>query len=183
MYPYTVSDYFNADIRITDIINVWKQHTEKWSRPEKLPRSSHGLVYFVSGTIEYDLNGEHFTVFPGQVLRLPKGIPYSGRKVDAGEAAFIIVDFDTVEDDEYAALPLPTVVTPAQPEIIAKKFEELFSVWSSKLFCSRLRCRVLLLELLSMMMVDYAENSLFLKQKQITIDIMHYIQNNFNNPK
>ncbi len=183
MEQYAVSDYLNADIRITDIVKVWKQYKDNWARPDKLPRTSHGLVYFVAGTNEYDLDGEICTVSPGQVLRLPKGIPYSGRKIGDGKSAFIIVDFDTFADDEYRTLPLPSVIPLKHPELIADKFEKLLAMYTSKLFCSRMHCRILLLELLSAIMMDYAENSLLLKQKQITIDIMNYIQNNFHDPK
>ncbi len=155
-FNYTASDFLNADLRITEIYDIWHSTTDIWLRPKKLPRECDGLIYFQEGEIEYDFGEFRFKASPGKVIRLPSGIPYSGRKLGDGPITYYCVDFKTQSRYDYKDFPLPFSFLPEDGAYVLATFQKMEACQRNHSFCSAMDCKSMLLTLLSAMAKDFA---------------------------
>lgn len=177
---YSILDFINADITISRIDFVYHYCGCRWARPDKLPRKNEGLLFFLEGGIEYDFGDFGFAALPGQILRLPSGIPYNGRKLDNNPNHFYCIDFLTAKDNEYLNLPLPYSFTPSDPSGILDRFKKLEQCWHSKNVCSILDCKSILSELIITLIKDYAFNICHCDDRSQIIQYCDFIRKNAN---
>ena len=48
------------------------------------------LLYLIEGTLEHRVGDEWFSMAPGDVLRVPVGVPHQGRNTGAGPARMVV---------------------------------------------------------------------------------------------
>ena len=180
MQKFAFSEYLSADIGITEIVRIYKASTKSWLRPEKEPRDREGLLFFTGGAIRYDLDGTVFEARAGQVLRLPKGIPYSGLKLDDEELNYYCIDFLTARDGEYNALPLPFSFTPTDGAEVLRRFSELEALWSEPKAAYIIKCKRDILELIAYLIRDGA--SADYGRGGRSIEICDYLKRNMGDP-
>ena len=175
---HSIPDFINADFSVTGIDRVWHYRGTNWSRHEKQPRKNEGLLFFLEGGIRYDFGDFTFDALPGQVLKLPSGIPYNGRKLDSEPNHFYCIDFLTAGENEFFGLPLPMSFTPSDPQGIIERFRELEKCWSSRTICSLLDSKQLLYELIVTLIKDYAFNICRLDDRSSIMRCCDYMQKN-----
>lgn len=180
MSSFTASDFLSVDIGITKIDNVWYQCDTNWAKPQKSERICHGLLYFISGGIEYDFGSFGFSALPGQVVRLPAGIPYSGRKLEYGVNRYYCINFYTEPSEDYTALPFPYSYTPSGALDAESAFAEIEERWRSASLCSKLECKYLTLQLLASLIKDFATNDCHYDDRSRIIRYCEYLRGNFH---
>lgn len=181
MKTYSASDFIDADITITRVRSIEHTVTRSWSRPVKRPRDCEGLLYFVSGAIEYDFEGYTFRAYPGQVLRLPANIPYNGRKLDDGPLEFYLIDFDALPG-EFSRFPLPDAFTPPDAEAVVRTFEQLMQLNRQRTLCSALECKSAVSAFLCSLAKDFAVNCCHYDDRSRILQICEYIKQHFADP-
>lgn len=182
MNQYTAEDFINADITVTQLVGV--EHTDSpiWARDTAFPRVYDGIMIFISGSIEY-YYGEHtFTATPGTVLKLPKGVPYSGKRLTSDNVEIYLCDF-TALGDGLLDFPIPFVMTPTDGEAVLNKFKEILDIWKRQTLLSRLEAKNALSELLLMLSADIAVNKCGYDSKNRIIKMCRYIKDNCASPE
>ena len=182
MKKYVASDFLTADMNITKINQIWKAESATWSRPLKKARDCDGLLYFTSGAIHYDFGNFSFDAMPGQVIKLPCGIPYNGVKLSNEMLDFYVIDFQTTESNEFMDFPLPFSFTPSDTEQVKNMFSSLEKKWNIPSPCYRLDCKREFLTLLSFLTKDFASVTCRYDSKNRIFKINEYIAQNANNP-
>lgn len=182
MKTYTASDFIHADITITRIHSVEHTVTKVWSRPTKRPRDCEGLLYFVSGTIDYDFGDYTFRASPGQVLKLPANIPYNGKKADADPLEYYLLDFDALPG-EFARFPIPDAFTPTDGEAIIRTFEMLIELRQQHTLCSGLELKNAAAALLCSLAKDFAVTGCHYDDRSHILKICEYIKQHFTDPE
>lgn len=100
-----------------------------WERRTFSPRSFDAVVFFTEGKIEYRFSDRSITAQKGDILFLPKDIPYSGvRHTDY--ASYFVLDFLCAEDGEFARFAAPAVFTAQNYNLIVSKFSSAVSIWN-----------------------------------------------------
>ena len=178
---HSILDFINADISITAIERVWHYRGMSWQRPKKMARTNEGLLFFIEGGIGYDFGEFTFDALPGQVLRLPSGIPYNGHKLDSDPNHFYCVDFLTAAKNEFYNLPLPMSFTPSDPAAVIGRFRELEECWRSQSVCSTLDSKRMLNELFVTLIKDYAFNICRLDYRSSIMRYCDYLRKNSRN--
>ena len=173
MKTYTASDFIDADITITRIRSVEHTVTKSWSRPVQRPRECEGLLYFVSGAIEYHFETYTFRAYPGQVLKLPAGIPYNGTKLDDGPLEFYLIDFEVLPGD-FARFPLPEAFTPSDGEAAVREFTQLMQLWRQHTICSYMECKNAASAFLCSLAKDFAVNACHYDDRSRILQICEY---------
>jgi len=157
MKAYSADDFIGADITVTKLAMVTHSSSPTWARPEPFPRVYDGILYFVSGCIEYYFGNETFTAREGMVLKLPKGIPYCGKKLTDDNVEVYYCDF-LCPGDELLNFPIPFVYYPSDGEAVRRAFENILEVWSRHTVCSVLEAKNAVSYLLCQMARDVAVN-------------------------
>lgn len=178
---HSILDFINADISVTAIERVWHYRGMSWSRPKKLARTNEGLLFFLEGGIRYDFGDFTFDALPGQVLKLPSGIPYNGHKLDNAPNHFYCVDFLTAGVNEFFDIPLPMSFTPGDPAAVVGRFRELEECWRSQTICSALDSKRMLNELFVTLLKDYAFNICHLDDRSNIMRYCDYLRKNSRN--
>ena len=119
------------DLIITKIENVYFSSTNNWARPTPFPRAVDGIVFFTEGSITYDFSGEKITANKGDVLILPKGLIYSGKRKIGEKTSFFVIDFETDNEFSFAALGLFRIFSSKHYDLFITRFEELLKMWQS----------------------------------------------------
>ncbi len=182
MKKYVASDFLTADINITKINQIWKAESNTWSRPVKEARDFEGLLFFISGAIRYDFGTFSFDAMPGQVIKLPSGIPYNGVKLSNDTLKFYVIDFKTAELNEFMDFPLPFSFTPSDNEQVRSMFASLEKKWNIPSPCYQLDCKRDFLALMSFLTKDFANISCRYDTKNRIFKINEYIAQNANDP-
>ena len=117
------------DLNIKTIINVYHREKINWERHTFSPRSFDAVVFFTEGKIEYRFSDKSITAQKGDILFLPKDIPYSG-VLHSNSASYFVLDFLCAEDDEFARFAAPAVFTAQNYNLIFSKFSSAVSIWN-----------------------------------------------------
>ena len=179
MREYTASDFLSADVRIREIIGAVCRRSPNWARNRKVPREYDGLVFFTEGKIEYDFDGELVLAGAGDVLVIPRGIPYCGRALSQGPFTFEVIDLLTEETEELQKYPLPYCFRPAEGESVYREFRALEMLWAADGFCRRTEIRGRIYALMGELTRDYAENICHYNEKNRVLRMTEYVQNHF----
>lgn len=131
-----------GDLCVTQIITVYDMTTFHWYRPKPLPRYTNALVYFTEGSITYYFEDETLTAHPGDILVLPKGVVYSGQRMEE-KNSFVVIDFETEQAGELDRLGLKRVFP--GPKDSVERFRRILECWENG---SMLLCRSLIYSLI-----------------------------------
>ena len=179
---YSVSDFALADVEITKIHSVQYVTTDNWGRPVFSARQNDGLVLLTKGNIKYNFNDETLTAGAGDILIFPKGLTYSGVKFNGKTNSFYVVDFDSNPlNNSYADFPVPTVCHIKNYALIEKRFQKLLEIWESGVINNKLKSKAMLFNLLSDVLLDYAENVTPEKELSKISKITEYLNQNYSN--
>lgn len=177
MKDYTADDFISADITVSKLIGVTHSRASTWARPKRIPRTCDGILYFVSGSIEYYFGDETFTAKEGMVLKLPKGIPYNGKQLTDDHVEVIYCDFISGEN-ELLDYPIPFVYYPSDGDSVRREFERIFEIWNRRTVCSALEAKNATADLLCSMAKDVAVNICGYGDRSRIIGICEYIRKN-----
>ena len=165
------------DISIKQVCNIYYNRTLKWQRETFAERQYHGLVYFLEGSIEYYFEGFTVTATPDHILKLPKNLPYSGKRLTENGVAFIVIDFETSEIKELEKLKLPMLYDCTGNSYWKDCFLEILKTWNEKRLQSHISVKYLLYKLLA----DLISTCNHLDDNK-TSQILDYINQNLPNP-
>ena len=168
------------DLTITRIENVYFSSTYNWARPTPFPRPTDGIVFFTEGTITYDFAGEKITASKGDVLILPKGLVYSGRRKIGVKNSFFVVDFETASDFSFAALELPKIFTPKHYDLFVSRLEELLRLCESGDLSAKLALKGKLYTLIADLTNKYIESILCAECFSKSQRIADYIEKTYS---
>ncbi len=135
-------------ITITKIETVYESVQPWWDRPVYDYRPFQGLLIFKSGGIRYNMGGQEVLVEKGDILKLTSTVPYNGVRLEGAPPGFIVIDFSTVEPDEYEKFPLQSVTKGLDFDKWYGDFSALLREWQKMTPESELICRGMLYGLL-----------------------------------
>lgn len=179
---YTAADFMDADISITVIHDVFEAENTRWAMPVKVVRKKEGLLFFLEGSIQYEMGATQFHARPGQVVRLPAGIPYNGHRLDVGPLRYHLIDFNAGEG-EYDRFPLPYSFTPSDPAEVLTMIRQLEDNWQHPTLCSRLSCKQQLTGLLVYLAKDHAVNACKYDARSRILRYCEYLQKHLEQPE
>jgi AraC-like DNA-binding protein len=180
---YTAYDFISTDLIITNIENVYWNEITNWTRPNPEPRYANGLVLVTSGRIDYVFGNECITGQKGDVLLLPKNIPYSGMKFGDDPNSYYVLDFSTQNDEDCVLFPLPLSFPANDYQMIEDRFRSILRQWSSKSTASRLKCRSEIYNLLTILLYDYSNGGSDWNGLDLIFKITNYIGIHFTDPQ
>ena len=175
---FSVSELLSADIGISSIERIYESKSGYWYRPDKYPRDYEGLLYFFDGAIRYELGDTVFEANAGQVLRLPKGVPYSGLKLTDGEIHYVCIDFTADREGAYDLYPLPYSFTPSDRDQTARMFLALEKKWHTPSPAYLVECKRDLLSLIGYLTKDHANNLQGYSEHSRVLSVCEYIADN-----
>ena len=161
------------NINISEIRRVWHHIAPKWERPYFEKRHCHGLLLFMSGNIECDFKSFTLNIHSGDIVKLPKNLPYSGKRLSEEQVSCIIIDFDTAEETELENFDIPFVYSPDKNSKIKEKFFDLLMIYNKELLNRQLLLKSELYELFGSLTIESS-----LKAKKKNSDILSYITQN-----
>ncbi len=165
-----------ADIVIGDISMVYSHKTSKWRIDEPIKRRINGLVLFTEGTVIYDIGGEKVEISRGDILLLPRGVPYCGKRLTE-TISFIVVDFEALPRDAVAESPFPYKATPSSYEEVKNIFTKMLMLWEKPIVGARTEIRACVYHILTKMLrLGAGENR---SVSQNLASAMEYIANNY----
>lgn len=129
-----------ADLAVTQLVEVYRNTSYTWARPVAYPRATNGFVFFTEGSISYDFEGIHCTAGPGDLLLLPKQVPYSGKKL-THHCSYYVVDFELDGPPLLEQLSLDYVTHVPNPNKLRAALEQLLESWNSASSSRLLRCK------------------------------------------
>jgi len=117
------------DLNIKSIINVYYRENKNWKRQTFSPRSFDAVVFFTEGKIEYHFSDKSVTAQKGDILFLPKDVPYSGiRHTDI--VSYFVLDFLCAEDGEFERFGAPAVFPAGNYNRMLSKFSSALELWN-----------------------------------------------------
>lgn len=122
----------NTDISITQIINVYGRNNIAWNRKQFAERQFDAVVFFLSGKIEYRFETYSVTAKAGDVLLLPRGIPYSG-KCHTVTASYYVIDFICLEESQFRSFGAPYVFSSEDSDETLRIFKKMNAMWEKQL--------------------------------------------------
>ena len=175
MENYTAENFIAADITVTKLVSVEHSDSPNWARDVAFPRVLDGIMFFVSGNIEY-YYGEHtFTAEPGCVLKLPKGVPYSGKKLTGGSVEIYLCDF-LAEGNGLLDFPIPFVLHPTDGDVVLSEFKNILEIWKRRSVLSYVEAKNALSALLVNLARDVALNKCGYDDRSRIIKMCEYIK-------
>ena len=144
-----MKNILESDLSIREIIQIYKFRHSTWNKEKATERNAEGFLYFAKGGIHYDFEGFSFDANEGDVLRLPKGIPYSGYKLSSDDNEYYVADFLTWQEGTFLTCPLPHAFHPADQLAVRQAFENLVQLWERREPCRLLYAKAALMELIA----------------------------------
>lgn len=179
---YTASDFINADITVNSVRMAEHAVSTSWARPKKYPRDCEGLLYFVSGEIEYYFEGYTFRARPGQVVKLPSGNPYNGKKIGDDPLEIYLIDFYAPEGEFYK-FPIPDSYYPSDSKRVIRSFEEIIDLTHRGTVCAQLECKNALSVFLCSLAKDFAVDNCHYDDRSRILQMCEYIRRNFRDSR
>lgn len=177
MKNYTADDFICADITVERIVDVSYSASPNWARDTKTPRHCEGIMYFLSGNIEYEFGDCVFRAYPGCVLKLPTGTPYKGKKLDSSSVDIYLIDF-TCQEGSFDDFPIPYSFTPTDPDGVLREFKEILDMYRKHSVCSYLECKNAVSRLLCNLAKDVAVNKCHYGEENRIMRMCEYIREN-----
>lgn len=165
------------DLNIKDIINVYQTESKNWMRQNFSPRAFDAVVFFTDGEIEYRFFDKFVTAQKGDVLFLPKDVPYSGMR-HTDTVAYFVLDFLCVENSEFEHFGAPAVFTPKNYNLTLSKFSSAAELWNKQQIDALLKLKSIVYSIIS----EFLESSTLPKTVALVDDIVEYIIKNLHDP-
>lgn len=143
--------YMKQDLDVDHIIMSYC-FTSKTKEPAKKTRSNHALLYIINAERTYSFSsGEEFCVKNGDILFVPKGLPYtvSGTEIREGFS----ICFETKEPDLN-----PFLLRPKNSSYFLDSFRTASNAWSNKTIGYQMRCKAELYNIICNMQSEYLLN-------------------------
>jgi len=165
------------DLNIKNIINVYHTVNSNWGRQNFSPRSFDAVVFFTEGKIEYHFFDKSVVAQKGDVLFLPKDIPYSGvRYTDT--VSYFVLNFLCADDGGFENFGAPTVFTPESYNLMLSKFSSALEFWNRQPMDVFLKVKSIAYSIIS----EYFEQNYDSKSDSLLDDIVEYIIKNLSDP-
>ena len=181
MQTYILSDFLKADLCIHSVKFVERYKNPNWNRSSAFPRPVNGLVLLLSGAVEYDISGTKVRLLPGQVFKIPCGIPYSGRKLNDELLEYYRIDF-VADPAEYDRFPLPTIFQPSDLKHTIEAFDHVLAAYQAHTIGAQMACRNALSSLLLMLVQDAAIHDYHYDNRSEAIKMTEYIREHIADP-
>jgi len=139
------------DLQLAQITAVYELTTLTWSRPRPAPKAINTLAYFREGAVAYCFEDETLTGRAGDILALPRGMVYSGRKLEE-KNSYYVIEFETNEPWNLEAMGLERILSGRRGG--RERFRRILECWNRG---ERLLCRSLIYELLHSLVSTSAE--------------------------
>ena len=150
------NNFIKNDIEIHRITNVYHYSGYNFCRKKAEPRNINGLLFLVSGHIQFDMqNKETYNIKSGQVFLLPTDVPYSAKKLSNEKIDMYYFDFTMPKDRKLTDFLFPTVFTPADQNLIFANFVKAHQIYTNADFGYKLQLKSLFYELLFLLYRDY----------------------------
>ena len=130
------------DLQLAQITAVYELTTLTWSRPRPAPKAINTLAYFREGAVAYCFEDETLIGRAGDILALPRGMVYSGRKLEE-KNSYYVIEFETNEPWNLEAMGLERILSGRRGG--RERFRRILECWNRG---ERLLCRSLIYELL-----------------------------------
>ena len=174
--------FYSSELMITDLLDVWEHSTDHWERKCFAQRHMDGLIYMITGTIDYTFSDRTERCAPGEVLLLRASDVYSGKKVGNSDNSFIVIDFNSDTEKSFAAYPLPTVFKPQDPTGTERKFREILSFYQSGKPGKNLECLSRIYALTADLLREAAENQVLTEEESRALKFRRYADTRFSDP-
>ncbi|MBQ5911439.1 MAG: helix-turn-helix transcriptional regulator [Clostridia bacterium] len=172
--------FMNHDLNIDKIIMSY-YFASKNKEPSQKNRKNHALLYILNAERTYSFSdGNEITVKNGDLLFIPKGLPYtvSGKEIREGYS----ICFETQETNLE-----PFLLRPKNSSYFLDSFKSAASVWSNKSVGYQMRCKAELYNIICNMQSEYELN--YISKSTISrlnpaIEYIHkeYTKNNISIP-
>ena len=139
-------------------------------------RSAYGLVYILNKSIYHFDDGVKITVYPNDLLFLPKGCSYTVELISLG--SYFAINFECNED-----VTLSPFKYKLKNQALLEAFKKIKSVWEKKMTSYQLKCKAELYNLLYTLQKEYYQDYLSKSKYDLILPAVEYIhQNYFNKP-
>lgn len=174
--------FYSSELVITDLQDVWEHSTDHWEQKCFAQRHMDGLIYMITGTIDYTFSDRVERCGPGEVLLLRASDVYSGKKVGNSDNSFIVIDFISDPEKSFASYPLPTVFTPRDPTDTERKFRELLTVWQSGQPGKTIRSLSMVYGIAADLLAEAAENQELTEEESRALRFRRFADTHFSDP-
>ena len=174
--------FYSSELVITDLQAVWEHSTDHWERKCFAQRHMDGLIYMITGTIDYTFSDRVERCGPGDVLLLRASDVYSGKKVGNSDNSFIVIDFNSDAEKSFEVYPLPTVFHPRDPAETEQKFREILSIYQSGKPGKNLECLSLIYALTAYLLREAAENQVLTEEESRALRFRRFADTHFSDP-
>ena len=181
MQTYILSDFLKADLCVHSVKYVERYTNPTWNRAPAFPRLENGLCLLLSGALEYEIDGVRMQIHPGQVFKIPAGIPYSGQMIDDAPPEYYRIDFYS-DPAEYDRFPLPTIFQPSDLKRTIEAFDHVLAAYHSHTIGAQMACRNALSSLLLMLVQDAAIHDYHYDDRSEAIKMTEYIREHIADP-
>ncbi len=139
-------------------------------------RANYGLVYILNNSTYHFADGSKITVYPNDLLFLPKGCSYTVELVSLGSC--FAINFECNED-----IMLSPFKYKLKNQALLETFKKIKSVWEKKVTGYQLKCKAELYNFLYSLQKEYYLNYLSKSKYDLILPAVEYIhQNYFNEP-
>lgn len=166
-----------ADVCVTEILNVYQNDTLTWSRRKPTERNRNGLVLFMEGEIEYYFPDKTIVASAGSVMLFPSNVPYHG-VARTQRVAYYVLDFQTLSENEICDFGAPCIAKLKSFDTVCRDFSNVVSVWGQQKMDAVIRTKAFLYSMLALLMENEGRSSL----KQERDDIFTYIFDHYTDP-
>ena len=166
------------DVSVKDIVNLYYYSGSDWRRDAFVPRSCEAIVLFTSGRIEYTFGDELLTAGEGDLLLLPRDIPYSGR-LKSSSVSFFVLDFSCTSASDFTTLGAPCAVTVGDYQGVSRAFSDALVAWREYRTNINLEIKAFLYSILATIGMDKSA----VRHLGQNNEIIAYIAENFRDPR
>ncbi len=149
-------DLINSDLNISHITRIYYSNFRNWQRDIPLPRYANGLIYMTGGCVEYYFGEESFIACKGDILKFPVNVVYSAKKLSDEPNTFYVIDFETVDTQEYDRLPLPYHFRLQEDFDIKQYFKRIYDTWNMTGIGTKILSKSYLYELVALLLAQYS---------------------------
>ena len=142
------------DINVKEVTRVWHHVAPDWKRENFQKRHNHGLLFFLSGKIECDFGDFKVHIESGDIVKFPRNMPYSGRRLTDETVVCTVIDFETYGEDELEKLDIPIVYKVSDPEMFKKLFGNFLELWNKNSYDLTLLAKASLYRILGLIVSD-----------------------------
>ena len=170
------NDTVGYDLNINKIINVYERKHTEWERNIRKSRHFDAIVFFTEGEIEYSFVDKSIVAQKGDVLFLPRNLPYCG-KSKSNINSYYVIDFECYDAAQFENFGAPCSFPAYDYQQTQRLFEEAVSLWSKQSSEASVGIKAYLYSLLKEWLL-YSDE----QRKSPKDQILSYIESEFEDP-